>query len=547
MGDESGEGGAQAAEIRAFLIADIRGYTVFTNTRGDEAAGRLAGRFAEITRAEVEGFGGRLLELRGDEALVTFSSPRQAIRAAVQLQGRYIDETLADPSLPLTVGIGLDAGEAVQVEGGYRGGALNLAARLCSQARAGEVLASQGIVHLARRVDGIVYRDRGALHLKGLDEPVRALLVGPVGPDRSHLVAAHVPRWSGVGARTRGRRVALGAALASIVVAAAVVAVVRSAGSNDGRPVGTPHPTVRPSPEASFGLGAERIDPARDKVDATAEFRADSQEAVIAGGFVWALEAEHPNVNLVKIRPDPVAVIATVKGLFLHPVGADGAVYSIVETGSGGWLSRVDPTTNEVQRLVRMTRGLQGLASVDGRVWWGIPWDGVPDEPGIVRIDVTTKQQRRIPVRNPEPFVCDFQGCRPNAIAAGEGGIWFVTTSRTLDRLDPHTLRVEPVAVDGATAVAVGLGSVWVVDGRSNPGVVRQYDPFSARVVQEYEVGANPTAIAVGAGAVWVLNRDDGTLSRIDPAQRKVVSTIPVGGGPRALAADDRLGVWVVR
>ena len=37
-------------------------------------------------------------------------------------------------ALPLGVGIGLDAGEAVPVEGGYRGGTLNLAARLCGLA-----------------------------------------------------------------------------------------------------------------------------------------------------------------------------------------------------------------------------------------------------------------------------------------------------------------------------------------------------------------------------------------------------------------------------
>ena len=36
------------------------------------------------------------------------------------------------------VGIGLDAGEAIPVSDGYRGGALNLAARLCSLAGPGQ-------------------------------------------------------------------------------------------------------------------------------------------------------------------------------------------------------------------------------------------------------------------------------------------------------------------------------------------------------------------------------------------------------------------------
>lgn len=117
--------------------------------------------------------GGTSLELRGDEVLAVFVSARQAIRAATALQEAFVEATIADPSLPLPVGIGLDAGEAVEVEGGFRGGALNLAARLCALAGPGEILASQEVVHLARRVEGVAQVDRGSVRLKGLTEPVR--------------------------------------------------------------------------------------------------------------------------------------------------------------------------------------------------------------------------------------------------------------------------------------------------------------------------------------------------------------------------------------
>jgi len=165
------------AEIRTFLIADVRGYTRFTQTHGDEAAARLAGRFAEVVREQVEARAGRVVELRGDEALCVFGAPRAALRAAVDLQRRCADEVRADPSLPLGIGIGIDAGEAIPVAGGYRGGALNLAARLCSTARRGEVLVSDGVVHLARRTDDITYVDRGFQSFKGFDEPVHVLQV----------------------------------------------------------------------------------------------------------------------------------------------------------------------------------------------------------------------------------------------------------------------------------------------------------------------------------------------------------------------------------
>jgi class 3 adenylate cyclase len=71
------------AALRTFLIVDIRGYTRFTVEHGDEAAARLAGRFAELTDEVVKAYDGDVIELRGDEALAVFDSARQSLRAAV--------------------------------------------------------------------------------------------------------------------------------------------------------------------------------------------------------------------------------------------------------------------------------------------------------------------------------------------------------------------------------------------------------------------------------------------------------------------------------
>jgi Fe-S cluster assembly scaffold protein SufB len=135
--------------IRTFLIADVRGYTSFTQRHGDAAAGRLASVFAEIAREGVEAWGGTLVELRGDEALCVFSSARHALRAAVELADAFREATDDDPSLPLRVGFGLDAGEAVVGGDDLHGGGLNRAARLCACAGAGQILATDGVTHLA--------------------------------------------------------------------------------------------------------------------------------------------------------------------------------------------------------------------------------------------------------------------------------------------------------------------------------------------------------------------------------------------------------------
>jgi predicted ATPase/Flp pilus assembly protein TadD len=122
---------------------------------------------------------GEVIELRGDEALAVFPSARQALYAAVELQAHFREHMEVDPALPLKVGIGIDAGEAVPVDGGYRGLALNLAARLCSLAGPGEVYASEGVVQRAQKLEGLAYVERGRVSLKGFSDPIRVIQILP--------------------------------------------------------------------------------------------------------------------------------------------------------------------------------------------------------------------------------------------------------------------------------------------------------------------------------------------------------------------------------
>jgi len=80
-----------SGDINIFLIADVRGYTSFTQQRGDAAAARLAGTFAEIARTVVEEHNGSI-EIRNRDAagaeiairLPTIGETRRAGEAAVK-------------------------------------------------------------------------------------------------------------------------------------------------------------------------------------------------------------------------------------------------------------------------------------------------------------------------------------------------------------------------------------------------------------------------------------------------------------------------------
>ena len=209
-------------DVRTFLIADVRGYTRFTEEYGDEVAARLTAKFADVVQEGVEARGGKMVEIRGDEALAVFSSARQAIRAAVDLQAQFEEETQGDSELPLRVGIGIDSGEAAVLEdGSYRGAALNIAARLCGRAHGGEVLISEGTSRLAGRLEGIRYGDRGRAHLKNVSDPVHMFQV------YSEQDAPAASRWVlmffGRPGRTLGWKLALAVVLVAAGTAAAVV------------------------------------------------------------------------------------------------------------------------------------------------------------------------------------------------------------------------------------------------------------------------------------------------------------------------------------
>jgi class 3 adenylate cyclase len=245
------------APVRTFLIADIRGYTSFTEKYGDEASARLTAKFSEIVREGVQIRGGALIEIRGDEALAVFDSARQALRAAVDLQSQFAEETDPDSNLPLRVGIGIDSGEAIRLDdGSFRGAALNVAARLCGVARGGEIIVSDGTSHLAGRLPGLRFDDRGRAHLKGIADPVRLIRVARDEEEQAQ-------RWIFMVFGRPGRlgwRIALGVV---VIAAATAAAVVYLTSGNNGDTGSGANPNQSTATETT-GEAAVHVAPATD-------------------------------------------------------------------------------------------------------------------------------------------------------------------------------------------------------------------------------------------------------------------------------------------
>jgi YVTN family beta-propeller protein len=492
---------------RTFLIADVRGYTTFTAARGDEAAGALAARFAGLTRAVVAEHAGRLLELRGDEALVVFTSARSAIRAALAWQNRFITETLTDPDLPLPVGIGLDVGEAVEVEGGYRGGALNLAARLCSAAAPGEVLASREVTHLARHVDGARYVERGTVRFKGLSEPVPVVRVLPdtvdAGREAAFRAVVAAPR---VRRRPRGK----------VLVAVLVVAVLLAAGGVYGVVQATRTPGVLSSQDR-----VDVVDLSSGKV--VGQVLLDQQPSGVAAGAgsLWVTNAAAGTVS--GLDPDSRRVRDTIDvgGQPSGVVYAAGSVW--VSDQDARRVAQISPDVNRVVETVAVGNRPTGIAAGKSGVWVVNSTDGT----------VTQINPRTGKTSDPVDV-----GAGPAGIAVTDDAVWVTNNAEgTVSAIDPRTSRLRsshPVG-SGPSGIATAAGALWVANNLD--GSVTRLDPDTGKVTATIQVGNGPTAVTVAGGSVWVSNEDDATLVRVDPRTTLVDRRLSVGGTPHGLAA----------
>jgi YVTN family beta-propeller protein len=501
--------------IRTFLIADVRGYTLFTQERGDEAAAKLAARFALIAREVVEEHSGSVIELRGDEALATFDSPRQAILAAARAEDRFLEETVADPSFPLPVGIGLDAGEAVPLEAGYRGGALNLAARLCGRAGPGEILASQNVAHLAGKVEGVRYADRGDLNLKGLAEPVRVVRVISEEGDPAQGFRQLSP-----GRPTRGlapirlaRRHPIAAVLVALALVAAAVVPTTIALRGDG------------SGERIDGDAVAMIDLESGKLEGSVHLESRPGAVATGQGTVWITLPDRGAV--IEVDAETMSVVDTVS-VGANPVGIAVAGDSVwVANGGSSTVSRISPAkNNEVVDTIEVP-GAPAAIAVNARGVWVT--DSVGDT--VTPIDPETG----------DVLVSVPVGDRPVDLAEDGQELWVANAaSGSVSHIVGRDEAQQVDVGEGPQAVAVGPDRIYVAN--SLDGTVSRIDPDTAST-DTIRVGGGPTDLAFDGGSVWVSAGSAGSIKQIDPDSGSV-TTIPLGFYAGSLALGDG-ALWV--
>ncbi|HEV8269292.1 MAG TPA: adenylate/guanylate cyclase domain-containing protein, partial [Thermoanaerobaculia bacterium] len=172
------------------LFADIRGFTRMSEqTTPEEVVQVLNEHFTIMTDAVVK-FGGTLDKYIGDSVMALFGAPTNnpeedpinAVNAAIEMQQgmKLVNEKLSERGLPnIQIGIGINTGNVVVGEIGSEkqmnytaiGDPVNLAARLESNAKPGQILVS---ATTAERLEGrFALNELPPLMVKGKVEPVR--------------------------------------------------------------------------------------------------------------------------------------------------------------------------------------------------------------------------------------------------------------------------------------------------------------------------------------------------------------------------------------
>jgi class 3 adenylate cyclase len=169
------------------VFLDLRGFTAFAETaEPEEVMGVLREYHAEMGKLILD-HEGTLERFTGDGMMVFFNDPvpvpnpaERAIRMALAMQDRVKDLRVKwkRRGVDLDFGVGIAQGYATIGAIGFEGrldyGAIgtvtNLAARLCGEAKPGQVLVSQRMLGMVE--DLVEAEDVGELALKGFSRPV---------------------------------------------------------------------------------------------------------------------------------------------------------------------------------------------------------------------------------------------------------------------------------------------------------------------------------------------------------------------------------------
>jgi class 3 adenylate cyclase len=165
-------------KLAAVIAADVVGYSRLMGRDESGTLARLRKNRSERLDPVLARYGGRLVKLTGDGALVEFASAVDALSAAIEFQQAMTEvnsDQLADTALVFRMGLHL--GDLIVDGDDLYGDGVNVAARLEAEAPAGGIVISRTVHEAVAGRLKATFDDLGSLALKNIGRPIQAYSV----------------------------------------------------------------------------------------------------------------------------------------------------------------------------------------------------------------------------------------------------------------------------------------------------------------------------------------------------------------------------------
>jgi class 3 adenylate cyclase/two-component SAPR family response regulator len=185
------------------VILDLRGFTAFADTSEPEEVMSLLRRYHQVMGQLIQAHGGTLEQFSGGSMLIIFNDPVvieepavRAVRMALEMQARFTElmATWRMRGHDISLGIGISHGYATIGAIGYEarvgygaiGRVTNLAARLSTEARPGQILVSAPVYEL---IEPLVHAEEAEqVNLGGFARPVATFRIEGFKPQSAKQV-----------------------------------------------------------------------------------------------------------------------------------------------------------------------------------------------------------------------------------------------------------------------------------------------------------------------------------------------------------------------
>jgi class 3 adenylate cyclase len=149
------------------MFTDIEGFTPLLRSLDPEEAHELVHVHSWTVRECVQRKGGFEVKALGDGFMLVFTTARQAVRCAVDVQSALAEYNREHPERLLLVRVGINSGDTFRHGQDYFGPAVSMASRVTTKARGGQILMTDTSRDLAGPLEGIEYVARGRFQMRG--------------------------------------------------------------------------------------------------------------------------------------------------------------------------------------------------------------------------------------------------------------------------------------------------------------------------------------------------------------------------------------------